>query len=729
MAKTWASLFSLLIILSLASLGVQAQDNERSVILSDANQTHGPVWISVACVEVSCSGMELIITYGSSEYRHQDSHLVQWAGFIQGNFSWQVIADEGVNSEDLRIDMISSHMDNWTERDDLPDTVPPPGSQGAYSSINTSSPCQGTLPSTRITYCSTTYHLEDMLSDGVLFVGALSDQSDKDAMMIVGNPGDVMLLEQNRGANSTSIEIWHRTDDSKTLIGSKGGGLLPWYFEYPSEGELWLRVVHNSESGYSPYEFEIIRYDHNTEAPGGGELSNPWSHGEPLQFQDGSSLLYRGHIAASDSQGDSLLIASGPNILLQPQCTFRNPDGWGIDDVEFSITIHQVDDTELHIRDVCESFETTSLTISVEFRITTEGIDGAWAITLKSLSPSDGSLIGDAPDTIWDFGNMDSRWQVLNLEASIISGTLGYLDNGLDNTDYYAFSITEENGSYVRIQRIGDSIGSFTLMTLDQETGEVVNSTNGSMMIVPPGIHALKVQWEEGMSEGWREYQFSLPYNGPYVPQEEEFVDLSHRAQPFYIFAGFLLLTPLVMVIWWNRDAIFRGAPLAADIQEHERRRLRSLRQRLSAALMSEDIDQVEIEHSLKQLRESPWKAVVEDWGEPVIRHLTEKVEICVWRVSDSKSDLLIGIRVEEFPWDLAAIGVHAAEGSAIEIKSVSPSRLYQDGEVFLDTLSAGSKIFVGIELDGSSTTIGFHLSGLVDGAPLAAIPNKSLDW
>ncbi|MBJ32811.1 MAG: hypothetical protein CMB69_02370, partial [Euryarchaeota archaeon] len=505
-----------------------------------------------------------------------------------------------------------------------------------------------------------------------------------------------------------------------------GGVLLPWYFEYPSEGQLWLRVVHNSESGYSPYEFEIIRYNHNTEAPGGGELSNPWSHGEPLQFQDGYSLLYRGHIAASDSQGDSLLIASGPNITLQPGCTFRaTVDQWDIDDVEISITLHQVDGTEVLISDVCGSFETTSLTISVEFRITTT-IDCAWAINLKSLSPSDGSLIGDAPDAIWGFGNIDSRWQVLNLEASVITGTLG----ASDTIDYYAFSVNEENGSYVRVQRIGDSSGSFTLMTLDQETGEVVNSTNGSMMIVPPGIHALKVQWEEGVDEGWREYQFSLPYNGPYVPQEEEeFVDLSHRAQPFYIFAGFLLLTPLVMVIWWNRDAIFRGAPLAADIQEHERRRLRSIRQRLSAALMSEDIDQVEIEHSLKQLRESPWKAVVEDWGEPVIRHLTEKVEICVWRVSDSKSDLLIGIRVEKFPWELAAIGVHAAEGSAIDIKSVSPSRLYQDGEVFLDTLSAGSKTFVGIELEGSSTTIGFHLSGLVDGVPLAAIPNKSLEW
>ena len=75
--------------------------------------------------------------------------------------------------------------------------------------------------------------------------------------------------------------------------------------------------------------------------------------------------------------------------------------------------------------------------------------------------------------------------------------------------------------------------------------------------------------------------------------------------------AGLLLLTPLAMVIWWNRDAIFRGAPLAADIQEHERRRLGRLRERLSQALVSSDVDQVEIEHSLRQLGDSPWTAVV----------------------------------------------------------------------------------------------------------------------
>ena len=109
--------------------------------------------------------------------------------------------------------------------------------------------------------------------------------------------------------------------------------------------------------------------------------------------------------------------------------------------------------------------------------------------------------------------------------------------------------------------------------------------------------------------------------------------------------------------------------------------------------------------------------------------HLTEKVEICVWRVAESASSLLIGIRIESMPWELAAIRVHAPEGSGVGISSVSPNRMYQDDEVFLDTLPAGSKTFVGIELEGSPTTIGFHLSGLVGGEPLAAVPNKALDW
>ncbi len=699
-----------LLALAAFSASVSADEDSRVVLRDEAFSTRGPVWIGVSCLKVGCQGMELVVWADGVEESHEDPHLVEWSGWVEGNVSWQLLVDSGTDSGDLETEVILSRMDEWTEHEDLPNIVPPPGSQGEYPQINTTSPCQ-------LHICAAI----DLLSEGVLYVGALENQSDKDAVMVVGDPGDVMLLNSLRGPSEISIEIWHRDEESKSLVDTIERTEMGHYFEYPGQGELWIRLVHSAEEDYSPYEFEIVRYDDDTEAPDAGELSNPWSHGEALPFYGESSLLYHGHIAASDSQGDSLLIASGAKMILEPFCSFT-------DNVSVGIVLHQMDGSSIAVGSGCaEEFETTEQTVSVEFGLTTQGRTAAWSIMLRSLKPGDGSLIGDAPDAVWELGGPDSRWQVLSLGAATIGGSL----DALDTADVFAFSVTEENGSYVRVQRIGDSPVTFTLMTLDQETGEVVNSTDGSMMIVPPGVHALRIDWGQdmGQGEGTGEYEISLPYNGPYEPVENEFVDLSHRARGFYMFAGFMLLTPLLMVLWWNRAAIFSGAPLASDIEEHERRRLRRLRERLAGALSAESIDEGEIEYSLKQLGDSPWRAVVQDWGEPLLRHMTKQVEICVWRISEGDAVLLLGIRVAEVPWELAAMRIHAPEGAKVGISSVSPSRLFRDDEIFLDTLSAGSRVFLSLALEGGPTSLGFQLSGLVGGEPLAATPNRALDW
>ena len=699
-----------LLALAAFSASVSADDDSKVVLSDEEFSTSGPVWIGVSCLKVGCQGMELVVWADGVEERHEDPHLVEWSGWVEGNVSWQLLVDSGTESGDLGTEVILSRMDEWTEHEDLPNIVPPPGSQGEYPRINTTSPCQ-------LHSCAAI----DLLSEGVLYVGALENQSDKDAVMVVGDPGDVMLLNSLRGPSEIGVEIWHRDEELKSLVDTIERAEMGHYFEYPTQGDLWIRLVHSAEDDYSPYEFEIVRYDDDTEAPGAGELSNPWSHGEALPFYGDSSLLYHGHLAASDSQGDSLLIASGAKMKLEPFCSFT-------DIVSVEIVLHQMDGSSLAVGSGCaEEFETTAQTVSVEFGLTTQGRTAAWSIMLKSLKPSDGALIGDAPDMVWELGGPDFRWQVLSLGAATIEGSLDVFDT----TDVFAFSVTEENGSYVRIQRIGDSPVTFTLMTLDQETGEVVNSTDGSMMIVPPGMHALMIEWGQGMgqAEGTGEYQFSLPYNGPYEPVENEFVDLSHKARGFYMFAGFMLLTPLLMVLWWNRAAIFSGAPLASDIEKHERRRLRRLRERLAEALSAESIDEREIEYSLKQLGDSPWRAVIQDWGEPLLRHMTEQVEICVWRISEGDAVLLLGIRVAEVPWELAAMRIHAPEGAKVGISSVSPSRLFQDDEIFLDTLSAGSRVFLSLALEGGPTNLGFQLSGLVGGEPLAATPNRALDW
>jgi hypothetical protein len=50
-------------------------------------------------------------------------------------------------------------------------------------------------------------------------------------------------------------------------------------------------------------------------------------------------------------------------------------------------------------------------------------------------------------------------------------------------------------------------------------------------------------------------------------------------------------------------------------------------------------------------------------------------------------------------------------------------------GEIFLDKMPADSKMFLSLTLEGNPSNLGFQLSGLVGGQPLAAVPNRVLDW
>ena len=72
---------------------------------------------------------------------------------------------------------------------------------------------------------------------------------------------------------------------------------------------------------------------------------------------------------------------------------------------------------------------------------------------------------------------------------------------------------------------------------------------------------------------------------------------------------------------------------------------------------------------------------------------------------------------------------VHAPEGARVSISDVSPKHMFHDEEVFLDSLKAGSRTFLLLTLEGNPTSIGFQLSGLVDGEPLAAVPNRAINW
>ena len=237
--RTW--LLAVVLTLSAFSICTTAQDDDQIILRDDSFNTSGPVWISVTCTEVSCPGMELIVTANANETSHSDSHHVQWAGWVDENISWTLLAEDGTDVTHLDLEVVMSWQEDWTEYDDLPNIVPPPGAQGEYPQIDTASPCQ-------LHFCGAI----DLLSEGVLYVGALENLSDKDALRVVGDVGDVMLLNSLRGPEEINMEIWQRNTDSKILLESiSSDELESHYFDYPPEGELWLRLVHATEADYS----------------------------------------------------------------------------------------------------------------------------------------------------------------------------------------------------------------------------------------------------------------------------------------------------------------------------------------------------------------------------------------------------------------------------------------------------------------------------------------------
>ena len=188
---------------------------------------------------------------------------------------------------------------------------------------------------------------------------------------------------------------------------------------------------------------------------------------------------------------------------------------------------------------------------------------------------------------------------------------------------------------------------------------------------------------------------------------------------PFYVGIGLLMLAPMGYVVW-----SLRGNKLSDEVQSHERGRLKRLRERL-ARLIKTNANEFEINSALQMLEEVQWRATIAEMGEAELSHHTESVTLKAWRMGEGS--LLVGIHVEVAPWELAALRFEAAGGPSWKITKVSPKSLFDGDEIFLDTLDVGATRFLSLELEGTATGLDLHLSGLVEGKPLAAIPARAL--
>ena len=189
------------------------------------------------------------------------------------------------------------------------------------------------------------------------------------------------------------------------------------------------------------------------------------------------------------------------------------------------------------------------------------------------------------------------------------------------------------------------------------------------------------------------------------------------------------MLMSLMIVLFWNRSIILRRGDGSIEIQKHERKKLIRIRERISKQISENNETQGILDSALIQLGESPWSSINEIWGLPELSHLTEQIEICAWKISEDNKNLLLGLKTSDWDWEVASIRLNYPEGNKLSIIDVSPNYISKENEIFLDNLSKKSQIFLRIALDGKSANLSLELSGLVEGEPLAATPNKIIKW
>ena len=439
------------------------------------------------------------------------------------------------------------------------------------------------------------------------------------------------------------------------------------------------------------------------------------------------NLTASGYIHESDTEGDRTYFSTGGNADVEIQwfgggmtefVGYRThlPSGevaeLDFDDNDTAMT--------LHTPAVDSRFDNYEFTI----RARTEGVTGVWSLNKTILSEGDELCPHDCPNTV-DETRFHNEAVAIENERWTTNGNL----SGQDSVDVYPILIPGETWETHRLIATIEGDDSMVQIQSWNNSGEfltpldVADGTSAVGLNMTPGYHLVKVSRIDG-AIGTNGYHLILQTIN--VTSEDdapieagEIVDRWKEFIPFYIGIGLLMLAPMGYVLW-----SLRGTKLADEVQAHERGRLKRLRERL-ARLIETDGSEHEIISALEMLEEVQWKATVVEMGEATLTHHTDSVTLKAWRMGPGS--LLVGIHVEQAPWKLAALRFEAAGGPSWQITKVSPNSLYDGDEIFLDTLEVGSTRFLRLQLEGSAIGLDLHLSGLVEGKPLAAIPARAL--
>jgi len=537
----------------------------------------------------------------------------------------------------------------------------------------------------------------------LVYEGELSDPQDVDNITLGDAVGVVHFIHLIHADETLSIKV--REDG---LVHDQAETNMTTFLSSGRGNPMWIEI--SNANFTSPNSYRILVHSNSAD--------------EDVELGDQTAA---GYVHELDSVGDRSYFSTGGNAEIEIQWfggTMTEFVGHMTHLPSGQVTVLEFDNFIGNM--TIQTPEVDSRLEIFEFSISAKTIADAtpWKLNKTILSSGDTLCHHDCPNIVTDsFIQTDAI--TIEYERLETDGNL----SEQDTVDVYPIFIPGEEWETHRLIATIEGGEETLQIQAWNNTGEFITPLDvaegvGTVGLnMTPGYHVVKVTRPD-MAIGTNSYHLELqtinvsneddkPLEpGPVVDRWKEFI-------PFYIGIGLLMLAPMGYVIW-----SMRGTKLSDEVQAHERGRLKRLRERL-AKLIASKASEHEIDSALQMLEEVQWKATVAEMGEAALTHHTDSVTLKAWRIgSDS---LLVGIHIEIAPWELAALRFEAAGGPSWKITEVSPKSLFDGDEIFLDTLEVGTTRFISLQLEGTASGLDLHLSGLVEGKPLAAIPARAL--
>ena len=685
------------------------------------NVRQSPFWISVDCPsESNCEDLNLTVTDSSgSEFSTSGRFHLELSGNLSAGLTTIQINRDGLTNQALLVSRIFFDLASG-EFIDTPSQIPNPGENTAGWRLIEMAGCDSLSDCGEI-------ERNTIDDSAVWWNGTIDSAEDSDAFQLNASEDDVIEIEFSAFSSDIFIEIWSRSVDDLQLISQQqfmtgSTNPAPRLLVEVSNDEIWV-MAYSASSQAGLYSLRFASHSAELETSFGETASDPWV---APTFPDGTTS---GHLTTNDAGGDTIRLEAGSRSIFNVDWTLTSAA-----DIYF-----QARSGTWNI-----VHNESNLSGSIQFTVPT-GADAAaitftnasepliWTLTITSLGPNDGATPGDASDSQPN-GEADTLdWMVMQSESGYTSGTIG----GTDIRDVYLIereighpyrslltaTIESDPGTCVLklVQLNTTAYNAWTTVSwnLTEMQGQQATTT----LDLPHGRHLLVV---ESNISNEVEYTVNWAWLTPegVEPIDGNWIDYSDEVGTFYLLIGFVLLSPMLVVIYWRLTS---GGVL--DIEAHEKRRLIRLRERLIAADPNNVMDPNALLHALESLADTDWDALVMEWGEPLTRHTTESLDLIVWGLTANEGarSVTVGLRLLSEEWTLAAIRFQAVEGAEWVVTSVTPESLFDGDEVFLGNLNAKTNRFLRIDMEGDAEGFDLILSGLVGGKPVAAVPTKAV--